>query len=93
LALLADQPLGGAHPDPGIDTHKLESFPASAGHALFGFLDLFSGRIRGVIRDAGLYDLRALSIMTIAGAPIIRLRTMRRPRGVNSQSGRVMNTF
>ncbi len=45
LALLAIYRLGGHIPTPGIDTHKLEEFFQRSAGTLFGFLDLFSGRM------------------------------------------------
>src|SRR5258708_24398028 len=45
LALLAVYRLGGHIPTPGIDTHKLEDFFQRSAGTLFGFLDLFSGRM------------------------------------------------
>src|SRR5712675_802846 len=45
LALLAVYRLGGHIPTPGIDTNKLEDFFRQNQGTLFGFLDLFSGRM------------------------------------------------
>src|SRR5258705_3426918 len=45
LALLAIYRLGGHIPTPGIDTAKLEEFFSRSAGTLFGFLDLFSGRM------------------------------------------------
>ena len=45
LALLAIYRLGGHIPTPGIDTHRLEDFFKQNSGTLFGFLDLFSGRM------------------------------------------------
>src|SRR3974390_2378685 len=45
LFLLAIYRLGGHIPTPGIDTHKLQSFFEQNSGTLFGFIDLFSGRM------------------------------------------------
>src|SRR5215470_17145067 len=45
LGLLAIYRLGGHIPTPGIDTHRLQSFFEQNAGTLFGFIDLFSGRM------------------------------------------------
>jgi preprotein translocase subunit SecY len=45
LGLLAIYRLGGHIPTPGIDTHRLQSFFEQNSGTLFGFIDLFSGRM------------------------------------------------
>jgi preprotein translocase subunit SecY len=45
LALLAVYRLGGHIPTPGIDTHRLQAFFEQNSGTLFGFIDLFSGRM------------------------------------------------
>src|SRR5216683_6284274 len=45
LGLLAVYRLGGHIPTPGIDTNRLEEFFQRSAGTLFGFLDLFSGRM------------------------------------------------
>ena len=45
LLMLAVYRLGGHIPTPGIDTHKLQAFFEQNTGTLFGFIDLFSGRM------------------------------------------------
>ncbi len=45
LGLLAIYRLGGHIPTPGIDTHRLQAFFEQNSGTLFGFIDLFSGRM------------------------------------------------
>src|SRR3954447_18810260 len=45
LLMLAVYRLGGHIPTPGIDTHRLQAFFEQNTGTLFGFIDLFSGRM------------------------------------------------
>jgi preprotein translocase subunit SecY len=45
LLMLAIYRLGGHIPTPGIDTHRLQAFFEQNTGTLFGFIDLFSGRM------------------------------------------------
>ena len=65
-AMLAVYRLGGHIPTPGIDTQQLRGvFRAEPGHAVFGFIDLFSG---GTFRRLTIF---ALGIMPYITASII----------------------
>jgi len=65
LALLAVYRLGGHIPTPGIDTAKLEQFFSENQGTLFGFIDLFSGRMFSRL------TIFALGIMPYITASII----------------------